>query len=422
MKGKINIRRSTILLFAALCLYFLVPYIYTCVRTYLIADIPSVDGLGIAGHIEWFDLINETLLAFLTVPLYSLLSAVRENKEELRNRLWLSFGISFLLYALFSIVVGVMTGSMVAGMTGAEDAVSTVYLQLETVGFVVGYIGAFSAVVYTVIGKPIYILAVTILKVVATICGDLFLIPKFGINGVAFSNIAVNAVIAIVSLALILLEHLTPVKPHAGDWLGSWVKIGVFSGSQILLDNIIYIYALIVCKMVESVSAQGDYWTANNFIWGLLLVPTTALAEIIRRGENNGKLKLYLGTAIAIGVVWLITIPGWNPFFAHILGLKNTADIVKIVIMLVPFYLAYNISTVFSSLFVANGKTYYNAIVSVIVNVGYYGIMYVLYLNGFFTPGIPFIVALFGFGMVVNAISSALLWHISANRPAAKAI
>lgn len=52
-------------LFCSLMLLSLISFLYTLVRTRLIADIPTTDGLGIAGHIEWFDLINETIQAIL---------------------------------------------------------------------------------------------------------------------------------------------------------------------------------------------------------------------------------------------------------------------------------------------------------------------------------------------------------------------
>jgi len=42
------------------------------------------------------------------------------------------------------------------------------------------------------------------------------------------------------------------------------VQIGVFSGLQVFIDNIIY--ALMVVKMVNMVNEQGNYWVANNFI------------------------------------------------------------------------------------------------------------------------------------------------------------
>ena len=45
-------------LFCSLILLGFIPFAYTLVRTNLIANGPSVDGLNIAGHIEWFDLIS----------------------------------------------------------------------------------------------------------------------------------------------------------------------------------------------------------------------------------------------------------------------------------------------------------------------------------------------------------------------------
>lgn len=50
-------------LFCSLMLLSFIPFIYTLVRTYLIANVPLTDGLGIAGHMEWFDLLNETINA-----------------------------------------------------------------------------------------------------------------------------------------------------------------------------------------------------------------------------------------------------------------------------------------------------------------------------------------------------------------------
>lgn len=43
-------------LFCSLMLLSFIPFLYTLVRTNLIANSPSTDRLGIAGHIEWFAL------------------------------------------------------------------------------------------------------------------------------------------------------------------------------------------------------------------------------------------------------------------------------------------------------------------------------------------------------------------------------
>lgn len=69
-----DVRKFPLNLFCSLMLLSFIPFLYTLVRTNLIADSPLTDGLGIAGHIEWFDLINETIQAFLIVPLFALLN------------------------------------------------------------------------------------------------------------------------------------------------------------------------------------------------------------------------------------------------------------------------------------------------------------------------------------------------------------
>ena len=43
-----------------------------------------------------------------------------------------------------------------------------------------------------------------------------------------------------------------------------------------------------VVEMVNIVAEQGNYWVANNFIWGWLLIPMAALMEIIRSDCKDG--------------------------------------------------------------------------------------------------------------------------------------
>ncbi len=83
-------------------------------------------------------------------------------------------------------------------------------------------------------------------------------------------------------------------------------------------------------------------------------------------------------------------------------GLENAGEIFGIVIKLVPFYIAYAGCTIIDSIFVGLGKTGYTAVNSLIINLGYYGIFYILYR----AHAIPFtmntIILMFGFGMVVH--------------------
>ena len=283
MKNLSSKRCDRIYLFLSLCLLLIIPFLHQCVRTSLISDVPDTDGLGIAGHIEWFDLINETIQAFLIVPLYHLLNMVKGEPGVLKRRIHYSFAVSTALYAVFSIACFALSSNITQFMTGDTEAEIISYLRLETIAFIAGHISSFAVVVFVVAGKPSYIVALSVGRAILTILMDLFLIPAFGVNGVAFSNIVINLFAGLICFALVLHSGFrqVSVQPSANGyrWLWQWAKIGVFSGAQILLDNLIY--ALIVCKMVNDVAEQGNYWVAKNFIWGFLLVPILVLAAII---------------------------------------------------------------------------------------------------------------------------------------------
>ncbi len=177
---------------------------------------------------------------------------------------------------------------------------------------------------------------------------------------------------------------------------------------QQFIDN--FFYAVMICKMVNLVAEQGNYWIANNFIWGWLLIPISALAEVIRSDCKDGYKKLkkfnYYFIAGAVVLLWAITIPLWTPFFRHAQNLQNANEIFTIVIKLVPFYIAYAGSIIVDNFFIGTGKTIYNAINSLICNLGYYGLFYILYRTNAITFNMNTIILMFGLGMVVHWIVS----------------
>lgn len=63
-------------LWIALCSLALIPAVYQTIRTLLIYTGNQNEVFNIIGQMEWFDLINETLQAFLVVPLYSILNKI----------------------------------------------------------------------------------------------------------------------------------------------------------------------------------------------------------------------------------------------------------------------------------------------------------------------------------------------------------
>ena len=164
--------------------------------------------------------------------------------------------------------------------------------------------------------------------------------------------------------------------------------------------------------MVNMVAEQGNYWIANNFIWGWMLIPISALSEIIRRDCKDGYTKLnqfnYYFIATAVITIWVVTIPLWTPFYQYAENLQNAREIFLITIKLAPFYIAYAGCAIVDNIFIGLGKTIYNAINSLIINLAYYGMFYILYLTSALTFTMDVIILMFGFGMVVHLAVSLI--------------
>ena len=397
-------------LWLSLCALALIPAVYQTVKTFLISSGGQDGTFDIIGQMEWFDLINETLQAFLIVPLYSVLNRIFKNhREEFAGATFKTGLCASVLYTLFSVGVLIYGSTLIGAMSPGEIdiAVTSTYLRLETLAFIMGIIVSFANVVFVVIGKYKNVYIFLAVRTALSLVADILLIPNLGVYGVAVSNIISNALLSAMCIMLLYKQgyiRFKCFKKSDGAMLREWCKTGAFSGLQQFIDNLIY--AVMVCKMVNMVAEQGNYWIANNFIWGWLLIPITALAEVIRSNCKDGYKELrkfnYYFIAAASAVLWVVTIPTWTPFFRYAQGLENAGEIFGIVIKLIPFYIAYAGCAIIDNIFVGLGKTSYNAVNSLIINLGYYGVFYILYRAGVITFTMNTIILMFGFGMAVH--------------------
>lgn len=88
-------------LWIALCSFALIPAVYQTIKTFLISASNPNEVFNIIGQMEWFDLINETLQAFLIVPLYSVLNKILKNNQVDLQAPFLKSGSLFLACTLF---------------------------------------------------------------------------------------------------------------------------------------------------------------------------------------------------------------------------------------------------------------------------------------------------------------------------------
>ena len=359
-------------------------------RCYLL--IPVQFLLSVVSQIEWFDLINEVLVAVLITPMYSILNRHIKEKEQFTNKVFQYGVVTFILYSLFFIIVCFYVNSLVGTMFNSsmeEMLLAEQYLKLETLAFLVGIIFSYTSVVFVVLGKSKYIYSFVVIKTIALILSNSILIPKYGSSGIAYSNILTNGALGLASMGILIKHKFISFtfKDFKNSKLAiKWIRIGCFQGFSVLIANIAY--SSIVVKMINNVQGLGDYWVANNFIWGWLLLPTYALAEVIKseckEGYSELNTKEHYKIIFITVAIWILSIPLWNLIFKYTMGIENPSSVFWIVIKSLPFYIAYFVSSYIQSIFQGIGKTEYCFASSLAVNSIYYGILFIF--NGKKTP------------------------------------
>lgn len=113
--------------------------------------------------------------------------------------------------------------------------------------------------------------------------------------------------------------------------------------------------------------------------------------------------------------LWIITMPFWDGFINKAMAVDSN-QIMPIVMKSMPFYLTYIVSAFIDAWFISKGKTIYNMIISLIVNIVYYGILYILFSRNVFILNMNFIIYMFGGGMVVHMLASIIIYKIDIKR------
>lgn len=393
-------------LFLSLFLWMLLPSMYNIVVMKIIS-INQVN-INILGQMEWFDLIDEILVTTLTVPLFSLLKPNVSSKEK--NGL--AFIISFSIYTIFALIIS----SYVSNISEFMNAkFASEYLKLQTFSLLISMISTFCIMLLTLNNDFKMVITLTVMKLIILSILDFIFVDTFLELGISYSEIITNTIIGIGALIILFIrKYIGFGKLDDLNWLKDYLRIGLFSGLQIFLDN--FIYAIMICKMVNAVSESGNYWVANNFIWDWLLIPVMVITEIIKK-NNLEKLK-FKNTwkfGLIISIIWLISVPFWKWFIINIMS-SDSKSILNILYFLVPFYITYIISSFIDGWFISKGKTYYNTINSFLVNIVYYGIAFILFSKNVFTLDIMFIILLFGFGMVFHMFVSISFYIIEMNK------
>ena len=413
--SNINYKLYFALLFLGLC-----PTVYTTVRVFFLGSLPGEWSFSIAGQLSWVNLLYEIINEAIILPLFYFMGKVAIDKKEFANRVKTGLIISFGIYLVLSAIIVCFTESLLLLMatdTTIIDASAT-YIRIESVANIFLILSQFILVALITINKSKYIYILTIIRLMLSLVCDTFLVSSLpislnlGVNGIGCSNIIVNIVLLSISLVLLSKENINIFDKTklSFAWMKDFVKIGGISGFESLVRNLAYM--VMISRMVNVVGEQGTYWVANNFIWGWLLLPILQLGELIKQETATDKKNVrknsigYFCITAVISALWFVSIPLWKPFMSNILQFDNVDKLFGLVLILIGFYVLYAFQNVFDSIFYGLGKTNYMLFESVVTNTIYYGIAFILYVTGLWTPSLIGIALLFGIGNAFDSIVS----------------
>lgn len=405
-------------LWLVLAATLLIPALYTTLRIFFLGDMPGDWGVNIASQLSWVNLLYEIIEEAFILPLFFLLGKSLGSKEELENKTRTGLLISGGAYLLLSILIISFARPLCTWMASdpsTMDATVT-YIRLESISSTIRIVSKFITVLLVTLKKDKYMYILLGIQTGLTMLFDTFLISKLpfsadmGVNGIALSNIIVSVISVAVAFLFLYREDINIFSKNKLDfkWLTEYGRIGLFSGLESFVRNIAFM--LMVSRLVNVIAEQGTYWVANNFIWTWLLLPATALYDVIKKetaeDKNNIRTKTlgYIVVSALFSILWFASIPLWKPFIQHVLNSDSYETIFYIVLIQSGFYVAYIFNCICDGTIYGRGKTIYMLIESIFTNGIFYVTMYILWRVGVWVPTLTGISLMFGIGMAIDLI------------------
>lgn len=420
-------------LFFVLLLSSLLPSVYKTIRIFIIGTIEDENAYSISSQLMWVNLLYEVVQEYLLLPLFYVLSLNKSDKfiyfwkNELGNKVKTGLIVIVCIYVVFALVIIFSAYKLCELMNVNNNIIdqTVVYVRWETFAFLFVVVYQFLLRFLIVLDKKIAIVFLSLLEILLYLICDLFIVSglsfSFGLKtfGIPISNIITNFLLIIGVIIFLYFESikLFTIKKTDWSWIVLWVKKGSWIGLESFIRNIVFM--LMVVRIANMVSNSGTYWIANNFIWNWLLLPMTALNELIKKeiSETNNK-RNYIDKTITYFIVvsifcliWLVSIPSWNWFVEKVMNYKDYNSVSYIALIQTGFYLLFMYNNIMDSTFYGSGKTFYILLQSIIVNIVYYSIAFVLFNYGVVEYSLLNLCLMFGIGMTIDIIPTSIQYY-----------
>jgi len=405
-------------LWLVLAVTLFIPALYRTLRIYFLGDMPENWGVNIASQLAWINLLYEIIEEAFILPLFFLLGQSLGSIEELENKtrtgLLISGGTYFILSVFIILFARPLCNWMASDPSTINETVT--YIRLESISSTISILSKFITVLLVSMSKDKYMYILLVIQTALSMILDTFLIStlpfsaNIGVNGIAISNIIVSIVLVTVVILFLKREniYIFRKKKLEFSWLKEYGRIGLFSGLESLVRNIAFM--VMVSRLVNVISEQGTYWIVNNFIWTWLLLPATALYDVIKKEtaetKDNIRTKTlgYIVISTLFSFLWFASIPLWKPFIYYVLKSNAYETIFNIVLLQSAFYIIYIFNCICDGTIYGRGKTLYMLIQSIFTNGLYYVTMFILWKIGVWIPTLTSISLMFGIGLAIDLI------------------
>jgi len=385
---------------------------------------PSDWGFNIASQLAWVNVMYEVIQEAMILPLFYLIGESSKDKEKTENKLKSGLLTSFAIYFLFSILLFIFAKNLLLMMSQKETILeaSTLYVRIEIVAIMISIFYKFISIFLISLNKMKELFILLLCQMVMTILSDIFLVSSLpisynmGVNGVAFGNILVNALLFMVAIFLLKKDGIDIFSKQkiSFAWQREWLKIGWLSGIESFVRNFTFI--VMILKMINLVQEQGTFWVANNFIWNWLLLPIMALGSLIKRNTRERyetaktMFSSYIVVTLGALLLWFVTMPGWKLFISKIMNVSNYESVYYIAVISIGFYIIFALNNVVDSIFYGLGRTDLMLYQSLIINSTFYGAAFVLFKIGMFVPSLNKIAIMFGAGMALDSLITFVMY------------
>ncbi|RBW65494.1 multidrug transporter [Vibrionales bacterium C3R12] len=411
--GTINFKLLLVLILTSF-----IPLVYSTTRIHFLGNLPEPWAFSIAAQVAWLNVGYEVISETLLIPLAFILGQVITDEQAYQKRVSTSLGVVLSCYLGVTLIVILLTPSLVNAMQQQNELVlQTIdYIRLESIAIFISSVFAFFSLVLVLKNNQRALYGLLAIQTVFTLLCDSFLVSQFsfslalGVNGIAITNIMVNLLLALISIAYLSRSgiKLGRFSVYRQVWLKEWIKIGWKSGLESLVRNTAFI--VMILQLINQVQQSGPFWVTNQFIWGWLLLPILALGRLIKqdaatnKGLSPERVNHYFLLTFGFIVIWLLTIPVWESFIHRVMGIKNATEIVQLALLMVGFYIIFSFNNVIDSYFYGIGRTDLMLYQSLIVNSVFYGGAFMAYQIGWFEPSLNKIAIMFGLGITVDAV------------------